>query len=528
MADDTYLPSQLTPGSTKRVNWKCSLGHEWITTPNSRFDKKTGTGCPYCSGNKVLPGFNDLPTTHPNLVALWNDDRDIHTVSFGSGYGAQWKCSRGHEFENVVHQMVKNDECRVCSGRRIVAGVNDLATTHPHLVEEWHPSNKRDMTSLGYGSAHKVQWICAAGHEWTTTVFARAKEGAGCAMCKQGRRPVADAIPEEYRSWYDGDDFDTLTEGSHRHVDWTCPNGHKFNREVKQMLRAVHPCGHCGKVTHIGKSAAEFEIQREIESWGFEVSMHNKGIIPRYELDLYIPSEQTAIEHNGLYWHSEPRIGRTRHHEKYVYCKEAGIRLFTIWGDDWIEKRDVVLAMLKNELFDTPPPKTEVHQINADLAEKFLDENHILGSAVGMQHLGLFHGDDLIGAGAFTEHDDHIVLERYAGFAGGLEEIIRHLPNKKITAVVGNDMPSRVFDTWGVKEDMAPDFHYLCNKKRQHKNSFTIERFQEDPELLYRPGKSVKQHLAMNGIKKIFDAGSTRFARRPANMLDYSPTRGEK
>lgn len=41
-------PETLTPGSNKKVWWKCNRGHEWLTSPN----KRTGadkTGCPYCT-----------------------------------------------------------------------------------------------------------------------------------------------------------------------------------------------------------------------------------------------------------------------------------------------------------------------------------------------------------------------------------------------------------------------------------------------------------------------------------------------
>ncbi len=31
-----------------------------------------GVGCPYCAGTAVLPGFNDLATTHPDLSSEWH------------------------------------------------------------------------------------------------------------------------------------------------------------------------------------------------------------------------------------------------------------------------------------------------------------------------------------------------------------------------------------------------------------------------------------------------------------------------
>jgi len=57
-------PKTLTLGSGKKAWWKCSKGHEWQASMNSR---STGRACPYCANKKVLKGFNDLQTANPNL-----------------------------------------------------------------------------------------------------------------------------------------------------------------------------------------------------------------------------------------------------------------------------------------------------------------------------------------------------------------------------------------------------------------------------------------------------------------------------
>ena len=66
-------PSQLTLGSNKKVWWKCEKGHEWQSTSNNR---SSGNGCPYCSGKKVLRGYNDLVTTNPVLACEWNYEKN--------------------------------------------------------------------------------------------------------------------------------------------------------------------------------------------------------------------------------------------------------------------------------------------------------------------------------------------------------------------------------------------------------------------------------------------------------------------
>lgn len=57
-----------------------------------------GNGCPACSGNVVLRGFNDLATTYPNIAQEWDYDinRDLFPteITAGSHKKVGWKCNQ--------------------------------------------------------------------------------------------------------------------------------------------------------------------------------------------------------------------------------------------------------------------------------------------------------------------------------------------------------------------------------------------------------------------------------------------------
>ena len=59
-------PTEITVGSHKKILWKCKLGHEWEAAVKSR--TLNGTGCPYCSHNSILEGFNVLASQFPDVV----------------------------------------------------------------------------------------------------------------------------------------------------------------------------------------------------------------------------------------------------------------------------------------------------------------------------------------------------------------------------------------------------------------------------------------------------------------------------
>ena len=52
-------PEGVTPASHTKAWWRCKTGHSWQAAPYSRTGKYN-SGCPYCTGRRVLRGFNDL------------------------------------------------------------------------------------------------------------------------------------------------------------------------------------------------------------------------------------------------------------------------------------------------------------------------------------------------------------------------------------------------------------------------------------------------------------------------------------
>lgn len=110
---DGWDASLVFPQSNKRLNWICNLGHKYSTTPNHRTTRKDE--CPYCSGRKVLVGFNDLKTTNP-LLAFQADGWDSTQVSKGSGEIRRWRCAEGHFWNAVISsRAIAGNGCPSCA-----------------------------------------------------------------------------------------------------------------------------------------------------------------------------------------------------------------------------------------------------------------------------------------------------------------------------------------------------------------------------------------------------------------------------
>ena len=114
-------PGNVLPSSHEKAWWRCSLGHSWQAMIFSR-TREQAAGCPYCTGKKVLPGFNDLATKKPKVAEQWhqplNGELRPEDVSPGSNWKVWWRCREGHVWQAAIYSRTREraSGCPVCAG----------------------------------------------------------------------------------------------------------------------------------------------------------------------------------------------------------------------------------------------------------------------------------------------------------------------------------------------------------------------------------------------------------------------------
>ena len=89
-----------------------------------------------------------------------------------------------------------------------------------------------------------------------------------------------------------------------------------------------------------------------------DIVTNSRKIISPYELDIYLPEYNLAIEFNGTYWHSVDKdIIDYRHINKTNMCEEKGIHLLHIFEHEWIKDNGIswktfILSILNNDIID--------------------------------------------------------------------------------------------------------------------------------------------------------------------------------
>lgn len=118
-------------------------------------------------------------------------------------------------------------------------------------------------------------------------------------------------------------------------------------------------------------------VQRNV--WG----VLRNGKTP-YELDIYIPKMNIAIECNGDYFHSTKNDKNINYHlNKFKLAEDRGIRLIQIFESTWKSKTDHIKEFLKDifsKKYKVYARSCLVESIITDKARSFYDENHIQGS----------------------------------------------------------------------------------------------------------------------------------------------------
>lgn len=271
-------PNNITEGSHIKANFICPICKTIWFGEVRRILRNKGGGCPKCAETKRVDNWikyklqdtQSLFESNPELEKEWdyelNDKIGLNPKKLmaASNKEAFWICSLGHKYNTYIYNRAKNKTgCPYCAGQKILVGFNDLLTTRPDLIDEWdYELNDK----LGI-------------------------------------------YPSE------------VMRGSHKVVNWICPFGHKYKKEIHARTSG-QGCSVCSK-----ESQTSFPEQAIY----FYLSKYFKDAVNRYgkpEIDIFIPSLNLGIEYDGEYAHRKER--KDTEERKNLILKERGINLIRV------------------------------------------------------------------------------------------------------------------------------------------------------------------------------------------------------
>lgn len=376
---DGIDPTEITD-SSKHEAWfhDDNCGHHWQAKI-----KDTG-GCPFCNGKRVLIGFNDLKSQRPDIACEYADDLNTlksDEITVKSGLKVWWrgiKC--GHHWQaTVASRVICGNGCPFCANRRLLVGFNDMLTMYPMVASVWSPLNGFKPDEVMYGT-HKMfilKGLC--GHEWKCSSKRLRISGIKCPYCNDelvysGLNDLMTKRPDLLIDW----DYarnaaigiapDNILFKSCKYVWWKCHDCcHEWKCTLANRTMQGSGCPQCARKYNNEEDdfavmlAMEFpdaRIERNVRILKVELP---DGSSSTWEVDFIIDG-MFAIEFNGEYWHSDEVIIRNHHMTALSYhtmkhdaIMHAGMVPLFAWEDDWLNRRDELIASLYEVINDCNP-----------------------------------------------------------------------------------------------------------------------------------------------------------------------------
>ena len=162
-----------------------------------------------------------------------------------------------------------------------------------------------------------------------------------------------------------------------------------------------------------GTSNKEHDLVKYIKSiYKGNVFTNVKNVIKDkdgfYELDVYIPDKNLAIEFNGTFWHCNLNKSKNYHFNKSYLCEQLGIRLIHIFEYEWdnpmIQEKiklmlNIALDHISHKIYAR---QCKVMQISNKEAKELNNKIHLQGHRNAQVTYGLFYNNELVQLMSFS------------------------------------------------------------------------------------------------------------------------------
>lgn len=328
--------------------WKCSSGQH--SFPAKISYRVSNDRCVYCSGKKILKGFNDLKSQCENIMVEWDysknevlPDEVIYTSTTPKIYWQCFYCGDSFCTEPKKH---RERGCKICRQKlrhrntrleKVSMGEKIDKQKYYDVYLDWDYDKNRlsdyyweEMTPQ---FTKKVHWKChICGYSWKTSVFRRIKERTGCPACSHrvlapGINDLETECPELANEWSSRNSkkANEVIAGSDQKYIWQCRFcGNEWRASIHNRRTEGSNCPKCsGKNTSFAEQAIYYYIKK------YYPDAINRYVVVdiNKEIDIFIPMLNYGIEYDGYIFHKDKK---DLDDEKTRLLQKKGIKLVRI------------------------------------------------------------------------------------------------------------------------------------------------------------------------------------------------------
>lgn len=262
------------------------------------------------------------------------------------------------------------------------------------------------------------------------------------------------------------------------------------------------------------------------------ISDFHKVHIHGIELDMYSPSLQLAVEYCGIYWHSEKYKSKYLHATKHQICQKNGIRLITLFEDEWLTRKQAVQGFLRAICHRTTHRIyarqciIQQHERSHLPSITLLKDSHIQGipNLTTTHHFfSLYHQDLCVAVMAIGAHprSKALALTRYVvrpeyQIIGGAQKLFAHVRSTYPTDPIWSWSDNRwsnggLYQRLGFEliRDLPIDYGYVDGPIRRSKQSC------QKKVLGCQDGQTEHERAKELGMHRIWDCGKKSWCHNP-------------
>lgn len=262
--DNDFNPDYVFSSSKKKAMWDChKYGLQWRA---SIYDVVKGNRfCPFCSGEKVVPGATSLKALYTEIVIDYLESNTISSdeISPNSTQYVFWNCKiHNKKFGATVKGIVEGAEkCPYCSGKKVVPGENSFKALYPEIAMRLD-DEYIDPDHIFPTYSKSVSWKCHdCGLRYKATVKGIIEGTEECSYCS-GKKVIPgktslkalfpDMISSEWKYVSNAmlADPDKIFSSSSQHFFWTCRNCRNTYHaspisKTRNYERNIESCPYC-------------------------------------------------------------------------------------------------------------------------------------------------------------------------------------------------------------------------------------------------------------------------------------------
>jgi len=441
-------------------------------------------------------------------------------------------CKKHNEyFYNLPKEFKENTHsCNYCRLERLEQGIiksnsNQIASSLISF-KKWVKSNKDYTENFKYfyetyeqvKSPMKV--YCKKHRTYFYKNLIDLREKHGCEFCYKDKLSKAQSENNSFNKKELESRFPLLDFSETIYIDAYTPlkiycKKHKeyFYKDYDHLRRGQG----CKKCSNSGISRPERYLVKFLKQYTDVIENYRPKWMHGLELDIYLPNFKLAIEHNGVYWHSENFKHKNYHKEKTDLCNDNNINLFHIWEDELRDHPNIIYSMLLNKLNLTPfkigARKCNIKKPTLKEANSFLNENHLLGGNRGVSLLGLYYEDELLCVMYMKKMKGIYNLTKFATktytlVQGGFSKLLKAFN-------IQTDIISYSEDRWSTgnlylsngfkfSHKSPPNYFYTKSGITYNKKNFTKKKL----EKRYKVKVSNERDFMYNkGYRRIYESG---------------------